>query len=153
MRKVVDTNFLKSEQLQEYLGDPANFAVLPDFAMMETLKLRDATAISGQLKSLAERPKQVIALKPTRAVGGLRSRPRSRGLQKRLIDKGQTAGFKAFCDKVEEARSGNETVRKQLNEKCDGATADLDQIAKGKIPMRQISPNTPRTIPTQNSKF
>jgi len=131
MRKVVDTNFLKSEQLQEYLGDLANFAVVPDFAVMETLELHDRASISHQLKILAERPKQVIALKPTRAIGGLRSRPRSRGLQKRLICKEQTADFKTFCDKVEEAKSGNDTVRRQLEERCDGATADLDQIAKG----------------------
>lgn len=130
MRKVVDTNFLKSEQLQEYLADPVTFAVVPDFAIMETLKLRDPAAILSQLKGLAERPTQVIALKPTQAIGGLRSRPRSRGLQKRLICKEQTASFKTFCDKVDEARS-NEAVRKQLNEKCDGAIADLDQIAKG----------------------
>jgi hypothetical protein len=127
MRKVIDTNFLKDAQLQEYLGDPANFAVVPDFAAMETLKLRDPAAISDQLNTLAG----VIALRTTRAVGGLRSRPRSRGLQKCLIDKEQTAGFKTFCDKIEEANNGSETVRKQLDEKCDGAAADLDQIAKG----------------------
>jgi hypothetical protein len=78
MRKVIDTNFLNSEQSREYLADPANFVVLPDFAVMETLKPREPAAIPDQLKPLAERPNQVIALKPTRAIGGLGSRPRSR---------------------------------------------------------------------------
>jgi hypothetical protein len=131
MRKVVDTNFLKSDQLPAYLADPANHAVVADFAFMETLKLRDLASISNQLKTLAEHPKQVIALKTTCAVGGLRSRPRSRGLQKRLIDKHQTAGFKKFCDKVEEAKAGNEPARKQLTHICDEASEDLDLIAKG----------------------
>jgi len=35
MRKVVDTNFLKSDKLQEYLADPNNSAVIPDFVVME----------------------------------------------------------------------------------------------------------------------
>jgi hypothetical protein len=131
MRKVVDTNFLKSDQLQDYFADPANFAVLPDFAIMETLKLRDPVSIARQLQIAAEHPERVIALKTTRAVGGLRSRPRSRRLQGRLIDTGQTATFPLFCDKIKQAMDGDEATRKQLAKKCDGAIADLDQIAKG----------------------
>jgi hypothetical protein len=130
MRKVVDTNFLKSDKLREYLADLVNIAVIPDFAVSETLKGRDPTSIYSQFQTLAEHPKQVIALKTTRAVSGLRSR-RGRGLQRRLIDKNQTAGFKLFCDKLEQAKNGDEVVREQLAKKCDLAIAELDQIANG----------------------
>jgi hypothetical protein len=128
MRKVVDTNFLKSDKLREYLADSTNIAVIPDFAVKETLKGRDPSSIYRQFQGLAEYPSQVIALKTTRAVSGLRSR-RGRGLQRRLIDKDQTSGFKLFCDKLEQAKNGDEVVRKQLAHKCDLAIEELDQIA------------------------
>jgi hypothetical protein len=131
MRKVIDTNSLKSDQLKEYLADPSDVAVLPDYVIMEALKPRDPAAIAQLFQTQSEHPKQVIALKPTRAVGGLRSRPRSRGLQRRLIDAGQTAAFPLFCDKIKLARDGDEAVRKQLATKCDAAIADLSAIAKG----------------------
>ncbi|QQN66751.1 hypothetical protein JIR23_14220 [Bradyrhizobium diazoefficiens] len=131
MRKVVDTNSLKSDELKGYLADAANVAVLPDFVIMEALKPRDPALVAQQFQLLSERPKQIVALKTTRAVGGLRSRPRSRGLQRRLIDAGQTSAFPLFCDKIKQARDGDEPARKQLAVKCDGAIAELATIAKG----------------------
>jgi hypothetical protein len=130
MRKVIDTNFLKSEKLREYLSDPSNVAVVPDFVVMETLAGRDPTSICQQFKVLAEHPKQVIFLKSTHAVGGLRARRRSRGLQKRLIDKDQTANFKKFYEKLELAKSGDAAATRQLAKKCDAAVADLAAIRK-----------------------
>jgi hypothetical protein len=130
-RTVVDTNYLKSEELREHLSDPNNFAVIPDFAMMETLKMGDAKAISDQLQIVAEHPTQVLALKTTHAISGLRSRRRSRGLQRRLIDKKQTAAFKPFCEKVEGAKNGDQVLQRQLREKCELAASDLNKIAKG----------------------
>ncbi len=130
-RMVVDTNCLRSDELKEYLSDPSNVAVIPDFAVLETLKIGDPKGISDQLALSAERPSQVKILKSTHAVGGLRSRRRSRGLQRRLVDKDQTAFFKTFCDKVEGAKNGDELLRRQLSKKCEDAASDLDKIAKG----------------------
>jgi hypothetical protein len=130
-RTIVDTNFLTSVELKEYLSDPSSIAVIPDFAVMETLKIGDAKRISDQLAILAERPSQVKILKSTHAVSGLRAKRRSRGLQRRLVDKGQTAAFKSFCDNIEGAKNGDKALERQLAEKCELATLDLDKIAKG----------------------
>lgn len=128
MRKVIDTNFLKSEDLRQFLSDPANVAVVPDFVVMETLAGRDPTSICQQFKILAEHPKQVIFLKSTHAVGGLRASRRSRGLQKRLIDKDQTANFKQFYEKLELAKGGDAAATRQLAKKCDAAVVELTAI-------------------------
>ena len=130
-RTVVDTNCLKSDELKEYLSDPSNTVVIPDFAVLETLKIANAKGISDQLALPAERSTQVKVLKTTHAVSGLRARRRSRGLQRRLFDKGQTAALKSFCDNVEGAKNGDEALQRQLAEKCRLATLDLDKIAKG----------------------
>jgi hypothetical protein len=98
---------------------------------METLKGRDPLSIFGQFQILAEHPKQVIFLKTTHAIGGLRARRRSRGLQKRLFDKAQTAAFKLFCEKLELAKNGDPAARKQLAAKCEAAVADLALMVKG----------------------
>lgn len=130
MRKVVDTNFLKSEKLREYLSDPTNVAVVPDFVVMETLAGRDPASICNQFQILAEHPKQVVFLKPTHAVAGLCARRRSRGLQKRFIDKDQTANFEQFYQKLELAKGGDAAAMRQLAKKCDAAVADLAVIKK-----------------------
>ncbi|MET4232651.1 hypothetical protein ABIA85_005940 [Bradyrhizobium sp. LA6.10] len=127
---VIDTNGLKSDELKEYLSDPSNVAVLPDFAILETLKIGDAKGISDQLATCAERPKQIKVLKPTYSVAGLRSRRRSRGLQRRLVDKKQTAFFKTFCGKVEGAKDGDQLLQKQLKSRCEAASFDLEKIVK-----------------------
>jgi hypothetical protein len=69
-------------------------------------------------------------VKSSYAVAGLRSRRRSRGLQRRLVDKNQTSDFKAFCDKVEGAKNGDQLLQKQLSKKCEAAAFDLEKIAK-----------------------
>jgi hypothetical protein len=38
MRKVVDTNYLKREELRAYLAEPSNFAVVTDYTIMEVLQ-------------------------------------------------------------------------------------------------------------------
>lgn len=126
----MDTSSLKSDELREYLSESTNVAVIPDFAILETLKIGDAKGISEQLAICAERTKQIKVLKPTYSVAGLRSRRRSRGLQRRLVDKNQTAFFGTFCDKVEGAKNGDQLLQKQLKGKCEAAVMDLKKIVK-----------------------
>jgi hypothetical protein len=130
MRMVIDTNFLKSEKLREYLSDPANVAVIPDFVVMETLAGRDPTSICQQFQILAKHPKQVVFLKSTHAVAGLRARKRSRGLQKRLIEKDHTVNFKHFYEKLELAKGGDPAATRQLARKSDATVAELAVIKK-----------------------
>lgn len=130
MRKVVDTNYLKSAELKEYLAKPGNHIVIPDLVLMERLRGGDLEPICQRLELLMQHPKQVLVLKTTHAVAGLRKR-RRRGLQRRLVDKEQTQGFEEFCKKLELARKGDNELRKQFAEKCKLAAADLAEMAKG----------------------
>jgi hypothetical protein len=130
LRKVVDTNYLKSAELKEYLAKQGNQIVIPDLVLMERLRGGDLESICQQIELLIQHPKQVLVLKTTHAVAGLRKR-RRRGLQRRLIDKEQTQGFEEFCKKLELARKGDNELRKQFAEKCKLAAADLAVIAKG----------------------
>lgn len=130
MRKVIDTNLLKSDKLREFLADPANVAVIPDYVVIETLAGRDPASICESFKILGEHPNQVVFLKPTFAISGLRARRRSRGLQKRLIDKKQTISFKKFYQGLQRAKDGDEAAKRQLASKCDGAIADLEALKK-----------------------
>jgi hypothetical protein len=130
MRKVKDTNLLKSEKLREFLSDPANVAVIPDYVVMERLAGRDPASICENFKIVAEHPKQVVFLKSPYAVSGLRARRRSRGLQKSLVAKDQTTGFKTFYEGLQRAKDNDAAAKRQLALKCDGAVADLEALKK-----------------------
>jgi len=116
MRKVVDTNFLQSEELRAYLTEPSNFVVVTDYAMMEVLQRDSPAKIYDSMEILAEYPKQVIVLKSVLAVCILKTRRRSRGLQRRLIDREQTSGLSEWCRKLDAAKRGDRTLERQLLE-------------------------------------
>jgi hypothetical protein len=126
MRKVVDTNFLKCEELRAYLAEPSNFAVVTDYTVMEVLQGDSPASIYKSMEILTEYPKQVIALKSTSAVCILKTRRRGRGLQRRLIDREQTSGFSAWCQKLDAARRGDKALEAQLLHKRRDASAYLD---------------------------
>jgi hypothetical protein len=130
LRKVIDTNYLKSAELKEYLAEPGNQVVIPDVVLMERLRGGDLESICQQLEPLMQHPKQVVVLKSTHAVAGLRKR-RRRGLQRRRVDKKQTQGFEEWSKKLELARKGDNELRKQFAEKCRLAATDLAEMAKG----------------------
>jgi hypothetical protein len=81
-RMVVDSNALQSPQLQDYLSKSTNnFAVLTDYAAMEAYKGNTLASIFRSMALLADFPRQVIVLKTTGVVCGLRGR--RPGLSKR----------------------------------------------------------------------
>jgi hypothetical protein len=126
MRKVVDTNFLQSEELRAYLTEPSNFAVMTDYVVMEVLQRGSPDSIFKSIKILTEYPTQVIVLKSISAVCILKTRPRGRGLQKRLIDREQTSGFYEWCRKLDAARRDDKTLQAQLLNMREDAFAHLD---------------------------
>ncbi|WP_316168411.1 MULTISPECIES: hypothetical protein [unclassified Bradyrhizobium] len=128
MRKIVDTNYLKSDKLREYLSDPANIAVVPDYVMVEALASGDPESICERFKILSEYPNQVKVLKSTYAISGLRSKKRSRGLQKRLIDKDQSANFKRFHATLERARDGDEAAKQLVSQKSAAAATEIARL-------------------------
>src|SRR5215467_100060 len=113
LKKVVDSNFLRSERLREYLTQSfKNIAVLTDYALMEAYKGDTLTSIFRSMEILSEHPKQVFVLKSTQIVCGLRGR--SSGLQKRMIDVEQTREFAKFCDHLRAVKKGNTSLERQL---------------------------------------
>jgi len=127
MRKVVDTNFLQDEKLRAYLsGSRQNYAVLTDYAAMEAYKGDTLSTIYRSMEIVAQYPNQVIVLRGTQAVCGLRTR--TAGLQRRLIDKTQTREFGRYCRNLEAAKRGNKFVQDQLLRLGREATAHMNRM-------------------------
>lgn len=127
MRKVVDSNFLQSDGLRDYLSKSAtNFVVLTDCAAMEAYKGDTLASIFRSMEILAQYPKQVIVLKGTQIVCGLRGR--NAGLQRRLIDEIQTGEFSAYCKNLLAAQHGNVGLQNSILEHGREATARMDRM-------------------------
>jgi hypothetical protein len=127
MRKVVDSNFLQSEELRDYLSkSPKNFAVLTDYASMEAYKGNTLVSICRSMQILANFPRQVIILKGTQKVCGLKGR--GSGLQRRMIDENQTRGFGEWCRRLAAAERGDVHMQNQLLEHGREATAQMDRV-------------------------
>jgi hypothetical protein len=78
------------------------------------------------MEILTEHPRQVILLKTTGIVCGLRGR--AAGLQRRLIDERQTSQFGEYCQALLAAKRGNLSVETQLVNLGREATAQMDRV-------------------------
>jgi hypothetical protein len=127
MRKVVDSNMLQSDALREYLCNSSrNYVVLTDYSAMEAYKGDTLLSIYRSMEILATRPRQVIVLKGTQAICGLRGR--ASGLQRRMIDEHQTRGFEGYCRGLYAARNGDKKIEAQLLKHGREATAHLGRV-------------------------
>jgi hypothetical protein len=134
---IIDTNALQSPQLRAYLSKSAsNFAVLTDYAAMESYKGDTLVNIFRNMEVIADFPKQVIILKPTGVICGLRGR--RAGLQRRMIDDSQTRDFQSYCDALHAAKGGNESARKQLLAYGHDADAHLNRMLADAMTMPEI---------------
>jgi hypothetical protein len=125
MRRVIDSNLLRSAELRSFLAaSPKNTAVLTDFVGMEAYKADSLSTLYKSMGVLAAFPHQVQILKGTAKVCALSGR--AAGLQRRLIDESQTSGFSEFVKHLELARLGDEHLEKQLLENVEFARAHLD---------------------------
>ncbi len=124
---VVDSNALQSPLLRDYLSTAtSNFAVLTDYASMEAYKGNTLVSIFRSMEILADFPRQVVVLKTTGVVCGLRGR--QPGLQRRLIDREQTRGFSKYCDRLLAANPGDLSLQKQLGHFGRTADAQMDRM-------------------------
>lgn len=127
MRKVVDSNFMRDERFREFLSkSPNNHAVLTDYAAMEAYKGDTLKTISESMDILTKYPKQIIILKSTDVVCGLRGR--AAGLQRRLIDEQQTRSFSRYCQDLAAAKRGDIHYKNQLLLKGKDAIEHLDKV-------------------------
>lgn len=127
MRMIVDSNYLQNSELRKYLSkSTTNFVVLTDYAAMEAYKGNTLVSIYRSMDILTEFPKQVIVLKGTQAVCGLRGR--RAGLQRRLIDHQQTREFYIYCKHLLSAKNGDRSLQTQLLDLGREATAHMDRV-------------------------
>lgn len=127
MKLVVDSNQLQSDTLRAYLSkSKSNFAVLTDYAAMEAHKGNTLASIYKSMAILSDFPDQVIVLKSTRIVSGLRGR--RAGLQRRLIDEVQTKGFPIYISHLRQAQRGDHRLEQQLLDLGIEATSHLDRM-------------------------
>ena len=132
MRRVVDPSILRapSPVLEKYLGaSPRNFAVLTDYASMESFKGDGEVNLPRALEVLRHFPRQVIVLKSTSA--NMRLRPRAKGIQGRLIDEQQTAGFEQWCREVFVNRQSDPWVTWDLRMKSQRANMHFAVLERG----------------------
>jgi hypothetical protein len=135
MRKIVDSNFLRSPALRTYLEQsPNSQVVLTDYASMEAYKGNTLATIVPSMKILCEFPRQVILLKGTIDICALRGRPA--GLQRRMIDSEQTKQFTNFCRLLPAAAVGKASLQRQLQILGDAANAQMDRVLSDANQMR-----------------
>lgn len=129
MRTVIDSSALQCAALRRFLArSRQNFAVLTDYAFMEAYKDDTLDMLYRSMEILSNYPEQVIVLKGTQIVCGLKGR--TAGLQRRMIDQRQTRAFAEFCRSLSAARQGNLSIQRQLAE-C--ASAARHQMERGLI--------------------
>jgi hypothetical protein len=127
MRKVIDSSMLQSDSLRNYLSaSRSNFAVLPDYVAIEAYKVDSVGRILERMQVLSRFPQQILVLKGTAKVCCLRGR--ANGLQSRLIDRQQTAGFTEYCAGLERARGGDHRYQRALLKHATVAKGHADEL-------------------------
>jgi len=125
---VIDSNFLDAPELRDFLAvSTRNVAVLTDYAAMEAYKgAEPAKAIAARMEVLQHFPDQVIVLKGTAKITGLRGR--KAGLTRRMIDGEQTANFAQFCADLRRARAGETATLDSINLYALAARDHMDRM-------------------------
>src|ERR1700730_9742786 len=130
LRKVADSNFLRSPELRNYLSaSRTNIVVITDYAEMEGLRGNALVNIFRSTEILAEYPKQVILLKTTDIVSGLKGK--KKGLKKRLTDGKRTTSFLKWCLERERAENGDKRLQRQIIQAGKETEAHFNRMLEG----------------------
>lgn len=126
VKKVIDANYLQDDKLAQWLSSSHNnYAVLTDYAAMETYKGDTLVSIFKSMEILSRYPNQVLVLKNTGTVCGLKSD--TKGLQHRLLDEAQTRAFRRYCFDLRKAKDGDFALREALLYRGKIAKDHMDQ--------------------------
>jgi len=127
MQQVIDSNFLQNDLLRTYLAASANNqAVITDYAAMEAHKGDTLKSIYKSMGILCEFPEQILILKSTMVVCGLRGQDAD--LREPLIDRDQTSGFPAYCRQLRAAQEGDVGLQHDILEHGRVATAQIARV-------------------------
>jgi hypothetical protein len=125
MRKVVDSNYLRTAELHHYLSaSRTNIAVITDYAELEMVKANTLEAFLKSTEVLARYPRQVVLAKSIDEASSLRGN--RKGLKKRLTDGKRTREFRKWCGNREQIKRGERLFKH--DKAREGAFAHLDEI-------------------------
>lgn len=137
MKVVIDSNQMRNPLLRSFLEKSQhNFAVITDHCAMEAYKGNSRTGIIQSMEILSEYPSQVLVLKSSITISGLRGR--ESGLQRRLIDEKQTAEFPQFIQElkqIENIQNNQNPLLKGLHDHEEAATTYLQKMLNGTFDM------------------
>lgn len=127
MRIVIDSNQMQSDELRGFLSaSKDNIAVLTDYAAMEAFQGDSLVSIQASWTVLRDFPRQILALKGTRAAGLVD--PRAPGIGKRLVSKTETKAIVDFADLLDRAAAGSRSVQSQLLQRGKWADAHMQSM-------------------------
>jgi hypothetical protein len=127
-KKVIDANYLQDDRLAQWLSQSNNYSVLTDYGAMEAYKGDTLFSIYKSMTILSRYPDQVLVLKSTQIACRLKSdRP---GLQRRLVDRAQTNGFKKYCSDLQKAKEGDASLKDALLSLGKEANAHMAQTLR-----------------------
>lgn len=127
MRKVIDSNCLQDDRLSDYLSAKSdNYAILTDYASMEAYKGNTLKSIHKSMSLLSRHPRQVLVLKGTQIVCGLKMN--DKGLQKRLIDQNQTKKFWKYCKHLKQAETDPTLFESELIAHGNAADEHMNKL-------------------------
>lgn len=120
LRVVVDSNRLQSDELKAFLAlDDQNFAVLTEYAWIEAYKGNSLVSIQKSMNVIKDFPDQVIVLKSTRSIYGIRAA--GPGTASAMVRR--DVKFQETVHGLAQAREGDKAAIAQIVE--HGKTADL----------------------------
>jgi hypothetical protein len=93
---------------------------------MEAFKGDAFINIMSAMEILREFPKQVVVLKSTNVIAGLKGR--RCGFTRRMIDRGQTWRFPEWCEHLARAAAGDKDLQRQIVENGKDAEAHLKRM-------------------------
>lgn len=129
MRKVIDTNYLQTKALFDYLNESnENIAIVTEYTAIEAYKGDNTDTIYKSLEALSKFPQQVIVLKNTIDICGMNLT--STALPEVLIDYQQTINFKSFCDDLYDAKKNPLKYKNALSEHKIAARTQVARIEK-----------------------
>ncbi len=127
MKMIVDSNYLQSEELRDYLNlSKDNYVILTDYVAMEAYKGDTPVTIFESMKILAGYPNQIIILKDTQTICGLD--PKRENLQDHLIDHDQTENFAEFCQNLVKVRKGAPALLQEVIEHGNAANLHMNKM-------------------------
>jgi hypothetical protein len=127
MRKVIDSNFLQTDELHRFLDrSKNNHAVLTDYSAIEAYKDQNTTSFYKTMEIVGSYPKQIIVLKGTMNCCGTICDPAS--FPEALIDWDQTKAFENLLPQLRAAQNGDQPIQKAIQAHGIAAKQQVERI-------------------------